>query len=232
MKYLKLNQLADHPKNVRVQSEYDPAGLKSLAASIAAHGLLQGLVVQQLADGSYGVLAGRRRMQAMRLLEESGGLTEGFRVPVRVIDKSENHVTALSLAENILHEPMSPIDEFEAFAAMRAEGSDIAEIAGVFATTERAVKERLRYGLIHPDIRAAARSREISLDVMKAYASHPCQEVQKRVFGSFGERPAHEHREWTVKRELEGQDIRAEDPLGVFVLETYRARGGEMILGL
>ena len=173
MKYLTLDQLAAHPKNVRAKSDYSPEGLASLAASIAAQGLLQGLVVQQLEDGGYGVLAGRRRMLALQRLAAEGRLAAEVKIPCKVIERSIDHVTAVSLAENILQEPMSALDEFEAFAAMAAEGAAIEDIAASFATTLRAVKERLRYGRIHPAIRDAARAKTISLDVMKPMPGIP-----------------------------------------------------------
>ena len=52
---------------------------------------------------------------------------------------------------------MNAIDEFEAFARMmEVDGQSPETIAKTFGTTVAAVKGRLRYGLIHPDIRAAA----------------------------------------------------------------------------
>ena len=86
---------------------------------------------------------------------------------------------------------MNAIDEFEAFARMM-------EVDGQDARDDRkdlrhhggaAVKGRLRYGLIHPDIRAAARGKVITLDTMKAFAEHPSQEAPAR-----GLRGAHERR--------------------------------------
>ena len=91
--------------------------------------------------------------------------------------------TALSLAENVTQAPMNAIDEFEAFARMmEVDGQTPDTIAKTFGTTIAAVKGRLRYGLIHPDIRAAVRAKTITLDTMKAFAEHPSQEVQREVF--------------------------------------------------
>ena len=231
MKYLTVEQLADHPKNVRAKTEYGEESIAALAASIEALGLLQGLVVQQLESGDYGVLAGRRRMLALRSLAAAGDLDEGFKVPCKIVPKDTDHVTALSLAENAMQEPMAPIDEFEAFAAMIAEGDGVERIASVFGTTVRAVKERLRYGLVHADIRAAVRRGEITLDTMKAYASHPCQETQKRVFDGLAEQP-HQHQPWRVRDILAEQDLRADDPLARLVMDRYRKRGGDIVEGL
>ena len=54
-----LNKLLAWEGNVR---KTDPAkGIDELAASIAAHGLLQSLVVRKDRRGKYAVVAGRRR---------------------------------------------------------------------------------------------------------------------------------------------------------------------------
>ena len=231
MKYLTLDTLADHPKNVRAKTDYPEGSISGLAASIKALGLLQSLVVQMLEDGSYGVLAGRRRMMAMRQLAEAGDLADDFKIPAKVIAKDTDHVTALSLAENTMQEPMAPLDEFEAFAAMIQEGETVDTIATTFGTTARTVKERLRYGLVHSDIRDALRAGNITLDVMKTYACHPCLETQKRVFDGFMADPS-QHQTWRVRETLKEQDIRADDPLAIIVLDRYRERGGEMVVGL
>ena len=194
MKYLTLDQLTAHPKNVRAKSDYSPEGLASLAASIAAQGLLQGLVVQQLEDGGYGVLAGRRRMLALQRLAAEGRLAAEVKIPCKVIEKvGRPRHRGVAGRKHPAGADVRTRHEFEAFAAMAAEGAAIEDIAASFATTLRAVKERLRYGRIHPAIRDAARAKAISLDVMKAYAGHPCAATQARVFDGFLAGPAHAH---------------------------------------
>ena len=231
MKYLTLAELTEHPKNVRARTTYSEESIAGLAASIEALGLLQTLVVQEVGDGCYGVLAGRRRLLALRLLDAGERLDARFKVPCKMIGKDVDHVTAVSLAENAMQEPMAPLDEYEAFAAMSDEGSTAEQIGVAFGTTIRAVKERLRYGLVHHDIREAARNGEMPLDTMKAYAAHPCQETQRRVFEAFAENPA-DHQSWRVREILSRQDIRIDDPLGEFVLDRYRAEGGAVVTGL
>jgi len=127
---------------------------------------------------------------------------------------------------------MAPLEEYEAFAAMIAEGETVDTIAATFGTTVRAVKERLRFGLVHSDIREAVRQGTISLDVMKAYASHPCVETQKRVFDGMVEGQPYDHQAWRVRNVLADQDIRADDPLAVMVMDRYREKGGEVVEGL
>lgn len=68
---------------------------------------------------------------------------------------------------------------------LKVDGQTVERIAATFGATVAAVKGRLRYGLIHPEIRAAARYKAITLDTMKAFADHPSQEVQKDVYDAL-----------------------------------------------
>ena len=231
MKYVNLGNLVCHPKNVRAKTDYPEGSIEALAANISALGLLQGLVVQQLDDGTFGVLAGRRRMMAMQLNAANGDMDEDFKVPCKAVSKDIDHVTAISLAENAMQQAMDPLDEFEAFSAMVEQGSGIEQIAETFGTTVRAVKERLRYGMIHRDIRDAARAKTITLDAMKAYAMHPCVDTQKRVYDHLMAEGT-DHSAYRVRNILRDQDIRSTDPLAKMVTEHYRERGGEMVEGL
>jgi hypothetical protein len=57
-----LNKLVDSAENVRKTAGADGA-LQELAASIAAHGLLQSLVVRRAKKGKFAVVAGGRRLR-------------------------------------------------------------------------------------------------------------------------------------------------------------------------
>jgi ParB family chromosome partitioning protein len=65
-----LNKLLAWEGNVR---KTDPdKGIDELVASIAAHGLLQSLVVRRDKRGKYAVVAGRRRLLALEALADGG----------------------------------------------------------------------------------------------------------------------------------------------------------------
>ena len=81
---------------------------------------------------------------------------------------------------------------------MEVDGQTPETIAKTFGTTVAAVKGRLRYGLIHPDIRAAARGKVITLDTMKAFAEHPSQEAQREVFEGRCQLNSLAPRKWPV----------------------------------
>ncbi|MDK3075374.1 ParB/RepB/Spo0J family partition protein [Sedimentitalea sp. JM2-8] len=231
-----IGDLAAHPANVRSRSpeSYASENIAHLKASIAVLGLLQPLLVQKI-DGKFGVLAGGRRHAALLELvadKAARGFTNRTKIDCRLVPDDCDVTTALSLAENITQAPMNAIDEFEAFARMmEVDGQTPETIARIFGTTVAAVKGRLRYGLIHPDIRAAARAKSITLDTMKAFADHPSQEVQREVFEALSKEDSYPQA-YTVRQALKTRGVQVSDDIGAFVRKDYEARGGAIAADL
>ena len=231
-----IGDLVAHPANVRTNSPetYASENIAHLKASIAELGLLQPLLVQKI-DGRFGVLAGGRRHAALTELvadKTAKGFTDRTKIDCRLVPDDCDVTTALSLAENITQAPMNAIDEFEAFARMmQVDGQTPETIAKTFGTTVAAVKGRLRYGLIHPDIRAAARSKAITLDVMKAFADHPSQDVQCEVFEALTKEDTYLPA-YTVRNALKSRGVQVSDDIGAFVRKDYEARGGAVAADL
>src|SRR5882762_438467 len=90
-----VSRLEKSPLNARKTAA--KMGMEELKASLLAHGLMQNLVVTDAGDGSFRVIAGGRRLEAIRLLQAEGRLPEDFAVPCQVV--TEDHATEMSLAE-------------------------------------------------------------------------------------------------------------------------------------
>jgi ParB family transcriptional regulator, chromosome partitioning protein len=93
------------------RTRFDPASIKSLAASLADAGIVQPLIVRPLADGRYELIAGERRWRAAR---EAGMQT----VPAIVRDESETQRLQTALIENMAREDLNPVDGARACAAL------------------------------------------------------------------------------------------------------------------
>ena len=93
------------------RTRFDPASIKSLAASLADAGMVQPLIVRPLADGRYELIAGERRWRAAR---EAGLQT----VPAIVRDEGEAERLQTALIENMAREDLNPVDEARACAAL------------------------------------------------------------------------------------------------------------------
>src|SRR5262245_6327343 len=82
------------------------AALDEPKASSLAHGLMQNLVVTANGHGTYHVIAGGRRLEAICALMREGKLPADHAVPCQVVD--EERAAELSLAENVVRVAMHP----------------------------------------------------------------------------------------------------------------------------
>ena len=103
---LALDQLV--PGMYQPRTRMDEGALYELAESIKVQGVMQPILVRQLADGPnaglYEIIAGERRFRASKL----AGLE---RVPVLVRDVPNEAAAAMSLIENIQREDLNPLEE-------------------------------------------------------------------------------------------------------------------------
>jgi ParB family chromosome partitioning protein len=99
-----LNVTLLKPGKYQPRSHMDEASLNDLASSIKAQGVMQPILVRQLADSSYEIIAGERRWRAAQL----AGLTH---VPVLVRSVADNAALAMALIENIQRENLNPLEE-------------------------------------------------------------------------------------------------------------------------
>jgi ParB family chromosome partitioning protein len=215
-----LGKLVVSEDNVRRTAATD-AGLQELAASIAAHGLLQSLVVRKHRKGKF-ALAGGRRLAALRLLAEQDRIDASFAVACQVRDGDE--AAELSLAENVLREPMHPADEFEAFRAPVDGGMAEADVAARFGVTEAVVRRRLRLAYVSPAVMEAYRGDRLSLAQVMAFTVSDDRTLQDRVFenlSQWNEDPR------SIRDALTEHGIAATDRRVRFVtLSAYEQAGG------
>jgi ParB/RepB/Spo0J family partition protein len=146
MQTIALTQLVPSAANVRKTGT--KTGIEELAASIAAHGLLQNLQVRPVKGGSFEVVAGGRRLAALKLLAKQKKIAPDYPVPCHALD--EQDATEISLAENEMREAMHPADQFEAFKKLADDGTGPEEIAARFGTTPKIVTQRLKLAVVSP----------------------------------------------------------------------------------
>lgn len=163
LQYIELSRLKLSPANVRKRGATEDLG--ELTASIRSLGVIQPLLVRPNCDG-FEVVAGQRRLLACQAIEAQDGKAEP--VPCAVLDAGDD-ATAIeaSLAENIARLPMDEIDQYEAFAALKAQGRTVEEIAGQFGVTELLVKRRLAISALIPQILDAYRKGDIDAPTLR-----------------------------------------------------------------
>lgn len=218
-----LSRLVSRPtgRNVRKTPRMS---IPQLAASIQRVGLLQNLIVTATADGErYEVVAGGRRLAALKLLAKKHRISKEWEVPCLLV--ADGTARTASLTENVQREAMHPADQFEAFAALVAEGRPIEDIAADFSVTPLVVQRRLKLANVSPRLLADYRAAAVSLDQLMALAitdDHAAQEA------AFYDAPEWQRSPYNLRDRLTEREIDAHrHPMVRFVgLVAYEAAGG------
>lgn len=102
LRVLKVQQL--QPGKYQPRTHMDHDSLVQLADSIRAQGIMQPILVRQIATEQYEIIAGERRWRAAQM----AGLQE---VQVLVRELADETALAMSLIENIQRENLNPLEE-------------------------------------------------------------------------------------------------------------------------
>jgi ParB family chromosome partitioning protein len=129
--------------------------------------------------------------------------------------------------ENTVRAAMHPADEFVAMAGLIDAGASIDTVAARFGTSERHVRQRLRLGKLAPELLAAYRAGDISLDTVTAFTLGADHAAQLAVWNQL---KANSYiQPYTVKRLLTESAVPLDSDLGTFVgAEAYEAAGGHV----
>jgi ParB family chromosome partitioning protein len=158
----------------------------------------------------------------LKLLAKKHRIAKEWEVPCLLV--ADGTARTASLTENVQREAMHPADQFEAFAALVAEGRPIEDIAADFGVTPLVVQRRLKLANVSPRLMADYRADAVSLDQLMALPSPTTTPRRKprstmRRNGSAA-RPL---RERLTEREIDAY----RHPLVRFVgLDTYEQAGG------
>lgn len=176
-----VDRVARNPDQPR--SSFDEGQLGELAASIAVHGVLQPIVVRELADGGYQLIAGERRLRAARL----AGLET---IPAVVRDNGgETDSLELALIENLQREDLNPIETALAYRELIDRfGLTHEAVARQVGKSRVAVSNALRLLDLASETREAIVGGRISEGHGRALAAISIPELQRAVLAIVLER--------------------------------------------
>lgn len=216
--------------DTNVRRTHPDAEIEALAASIEAMGLLQNLGVMPALDaggepnGRYEVIAGGRRLRALRLLAKRKKLAKAAPIDCKLVPRESG--AEASLAENCQQVTMHPADAFEAFSGLHAEGKgqSVERIAARFGVSAHTVKQRLRLAAVSPRLLAEFRAGRLTLEQVMAYTVSDDHAAQERVYDTL---PSWANQPHAIRAKLTEGDVPAHDRRAVFVgAEDYEAAGG------
>ncbi|MCE6076352.1 chromosome partitioning protein ParB [Agrobacterium vitis] len=231
--FIPLNKLKRSPRNAR-KTPHSEETVETYAASIAAKGILQNLVVERelevdgKATGFYFVTIGegRRLAQMLRVKRKEIRKTE----PIRCVIDMANDPFEISLDENVTRSDLSNADMVEAFLQLSQDrGWSAADIAVRFGVSEHVVRQRLKLGAVSPKLMQVYREGGLNLEQLQAFAITDDHARQEQVFENL-----HYNREARViRRDLTASNVPATERRAIFIgAEAYTEAGGTIIRDL
>ncbi|GAD81103.1 ParB/RepB/Spo0J family partition protein [Vibrio ezurae] len=129
------------------RTEMNEDALDELSASIRSQGIIQPIVVRQVDNNKYEIIAGERRWRAAK----QAGLTQVPCVVKRVQDKA---AIAMALIENIQRENLNAVEEAHALESLRTKFElSHQQIAEVIGKSRTAVSNLLRLNQLEVEVK-------------------------------------------------------------------------------
>ena len=145
--HLKLAVDCLQPGKYQPRGEMEETPLNELAESIKKQGLLQPLLVRELTNGSYEIIAGERRWRASQI----AGITE---VPVILKQVDDETAMAMALVENLQREDLNAMDQARAMHRLTTEFAlTHQQVADLLCKSRTAVSNFLRLLSLAPSVK-------------------------------------------------------------------------------
>ena len=166
------------------RKEFAEEALQELAASIRQYRVIEPIVVSPPdADGFHTLIAGERRLRAAKIAEHTT-----IAAVVRAFDPTDTAVVRLT--ENLLREPLSPIEEAHAYKRLLDGG-----------LTQRALSEKLGVG--QPTISSRVGLLRLPESIQAAVNSGDIGPADARLLAGWADRPTvlarfQEQRDWMI----------------------------------
>ncbi|KJY68644.1 chromosome partitioning protein ParB [Vibrio coralliilyticus] len=142
---LSINSLK--PGVYQPRKDMEPEALEELAASIESQGIIQPIVVRQVENDKFEIIAGERRWRAAR----KAGLKQ---VPCVIKNVDDRAAIAMALIENIQREDLNVIEEAVALDRLQEEFSlTHQQVAEVIGKSRATVSNLLRLNQLEMDVK-------------------------------------------------------------------------------
>ena len=164
------------PNPNQPRKQFSEEGLEELTSSIKEFGVIQPILVHQLSDGTYELIAGERRLRASKL----AGLTE---IPAVVRSNVyETDSAVMALIENLQRRDLNCFEEAEGYAKLMSEHNmtqlDVAKKVGKNQST---VANKLRLLRLEPEVKEFISEHNLSERHARAILKLPSTEDKLEV---------------------------------------------------
>jgi len=128
------------------RQRFDEGELRALAEDIRHQGCLQRPIVRQTGPQRYQLIAGERRVRAMRDILKMGG------IPVLIVDVDDDTAADMMLSENLSRVDLTPLEEARAFAKAIARGLSAVEVGRRHGVAPARITRRLLLLELDPSV--------------------------------------------------------------------------------
>lgn len=161
------------PNSNQPRQHFDEEALSSLVASVRTLGVLQPLLVREVGEGSYELIAGERRWRAAR----RAGLST---VPAVVRDVDELASLEQSVVENLHRQDLNPLEEAAAYQQLVEDfGLTHDQLATRVGKSRAAVSNTLRLFQLPPAIQRHVAENRLSAGHARALLGTPDRALQE-----------------------------------------------------
>ena len=171
--------------------------IAALAKNLERFGQINSIVVIDEGDGTYRIVAGRRRVAAFKYLARPT-------IRADVYEQGElSDEAALGLAENTAREEMNPLDEGIRFAEMLANGESAKDIALLFCRTQSQVYQRAKLSALIPEFKELFKQGRLVISVAAFIAELPT-DMQQKLWSTACKRKdiSEKYHDWMVRNDL------------------------------
>ena len=155
------------PNLSQPRKQFDEEALSELADSIAAHGVLQPLLIRPTSGGTYQIVAGERRWRAARL----AGLTE---VPALIREINDEEMDQLALIENLQREDLNAVETAQGYRRLMDKyGMTQEQLSEAVGKSRPAIANTLRILSLPEEILPMVANGSLSAGHAKAILSAP-----------------------------------------------------------
>ena len=189
------------------RGEYQPrsnmgeAALQDLAASISSQGIVQPILVRELAPQAFEIIAGERRWRAAQIAQ----LTE---VPVIIREIEDDAAIVVALIENIQREDLSALEEARGIARLLEEFNlTHQQAANGIGRSRTAVSNLLRLLALHPGVQEMLELKLFDMGHARALLSVPQGDQLRAAQAIVKSKMSVRQAELWVKKFLENTDL-------------------------
>jgi ParB/RepB/Spo0J family partition protein len=201
----------------------DKAEDARLLASIKAIGLLTPLMVRRLDERRFEVVAGNRRLAALRKMAGK----KDREVSVVILTGGNN--AEIALAENVIRANLHPVEEYDAYSALLEGGGMTTEdVAKRFGVKEKWIRQRLQLASLAPELRQSWLKGEMTAEQAEALSGAADHNRQLEIWRTAKKSGEYAMRADCLRRDVKGASLKPTDPRVVFIggVEAYVAAGG------